>query len=337
MRRPRHRIVPAVIAALLCLPYAVAAAELRVEGSAGCLDAQELGFRLERALGRPVSEVEPKRVAVRVARSEVGLSARIEVSDDNALTERMERVVSAIECGELADAVTVVIALALDSSVQATTSGAQGANELPETPAVAAGALGETAPADEASLMSAGETEQLAPTVSLWIVGDAGSLPSPGFGFALGVELGAEHWQLRALGTLLVAQRHQLGSAEETAAPGAELGLVTGALLGCLVPVGSAISSPLALRVCAGWELGQLSGVGTGVAEPKQGHVLWNAPLVDVGVLWAVPHTRLQLGALLVAAAPLERDEFVLRDLGHVHRPAGVVARAVLGAAFALD
>jgi hypothetical protein len=282
-----------------------------------------------------VGEVEPKRVAVSVAKTAAGLLARIEVSDDKAAAEKLERVVSASECGELADAVTVVIALALDSSAQPAASGAPRADVLPAEPATVVAAPG-GAPADEASLSPLAADEPLAPTVSLWVVGDTGSLPSPGFGLALGVELGAEHWQLRLLGTMLVDQRYQLGSAEVAPAPGAELGLVTGALLGCLVPVGSAFSS-LALRVCAGWELGQLSGVGTGVAEPRQGHVLWNAPLVDLGLLWAVPHTRVQLGALLVAAAPLGRDEFVLRDLGSVHRPAAVVARAVLGAAFALD
>jgi hypothetical protein len=344
---PGLRRALVLIAVTMSLAAGAAAAELHVEGPAACLDGQELAFRLERTLGRPLEGVAPFRVNVTVSGTRAHRSARIEMIDE-AASERMERVVSASDCGDLADAITVVVALALDSRTTANEGEPAAAGQMeieappqsaPEPPPLVAADEGARAASAESTARGEASVVRgegmLEPAVSVWVVGDAGSLPAPGLGASLGVELGAESWQLRAQGTLFVDQRHQVGSAAG-GAPGAELRLVTGALLGCVVPVGSA-SSPLQLRACTGWELGRLSGTGTGVAAPRRGNALWSAPLVELGVLWPISGTRLKLGALIVAAAPLGRDDFVLRDVGHVHRPGSVVGRAALGAAFALE
>ena len=171
------------------------------------------------------------------------------------------------------------------------------------------------------------------PALSLWFLADTGSLPRPGFGAAVGAQLEAGYFQLRATATLLFEQHHELALAASPA-PGADMGLFAGALSVCGLPFGSA--SSLALYGCAGWELGRLSGAATGVLMPRQGAALWSAPRADVGVSWRISETGLRLGALLTLAVPLARDDFELRELGSVHRPSSVVGRAALGLDWAL-
>jgi hypothetical protein len=117
--------------------------------------------------------------------------------------------------------------------------------------------------------------------------------------------------------------------------PGADLGLFAGALSACVVPFGS--SASLTVYACAGWELGRLSGVATGVQMPRHGAALWSAPRTDLGMSWGILETGLRLGALLTLERPLARDDFELRELGSVHRPPSVVGRAAVGLDWALE
>lgn len=309
------------------------AAELHVEGPVRCVDRAELSFRVEHTLGRPLEEAVPLQVAVRVQRDAARCSARVDVSAADG--PPLQRVVTASSCEELTDSLTVVIALALASDSAQT----EASDPVGEAAPMGKGSGAATATHDDGGVASSArealpEPSAVVPGASLWVVGDAGSLPESTLGVALGVEVGTRRWQLRAVGTLLLDQEHQLGSTEASG-PGAELGLATGALLACALSVGSL--PPLQLRACAGWELGQLSGVGTGVPSPRQGSAFWSAPVIDVGALWNVPGTAFLLGALVDVAAPLGRDQFVLGELGRVHRPASVVGRVALGAGLMLD
>jgi hypothetical protein len=65
--------------------------------------------------------------------------------------------------------------------------------------------------------------------------------------------------------------------------------------------------------------------------------MLWVAPRVDAGLAWDVPHTQLRVGPLVEAAVPLNRDEFVLDELGTVHRPGRLVGRAALNIELRLE
>jgi len=173
------------------------------------------------------------------------------------------------------------------------------------------------------------------PSLSLWLLADAGSLPAPGLGAALGAELSWGRLQVRALGTLLFEQHTQLDS---TLAPGAgaKLELLTGSLLACTAPIGG-LRSQLASLACLGMELGQLAGEGTGVPGGRRGSALWAAPRVDLGGFWTIPGSDLRLGLSLMAAVPLNRDEFALNQLGSVHQPPSVVGRMSLGIDLAFD
>jgi hypothetical protein len=330
------RVLPsaALIAAALGVPSLASAAELSIEGPPRCVDRDEVGFRLEQSLRKPLAEAVPLTLQVRVRREGASWSGRVDVTAVGA--RPTQRVVQATSCEELTDSLTVVIALALHSAEAdapaapaapaAVSSSRDAAPSVTGTAAAAADAgEGEDAGGSDGPSVAAG--------VLAGIVGDAGSLPHPALGVALGVELGTERWQLRAIGTLLPDQQHRVGSSGS--ALGAELGLATGGLLACALSV--SWLPPLEVRGCAGWELGQLSGVGTGVPDARHGSKLWSAPLLDAGAAWRIPETAFRLGAMLSLVAPLGRDEFVLQGLGRVHRPSSIVGRVMLGAGLTLD
>jgi hypothetical protein len=67
------------------------------------------------------------------------------------------------------------------------------------------------------------------------------------------------------------------------------------------------------------------------VAAPRDGSQLWSAPRIDAGLGWTLPGTSLRFGTLLTLAAPLERKDFVLGDLGRVYRPPSLVGRWAVG------
>lgn len=170
---------------------------------------------------------------------------------------------------------------------------------------------------------------------AFWLVGDAGSMAAPALGMALGLEVGWRRVQLRLLGTLWVEQHEEMAAANQPAA-GADLNLAAGTLLACTTPLG-AVSEPLGLSLCGGWEIGAMSGAGTGVSTSRQATALWWAPRVEAGVFWEVPASQLRVGAQLGAAMPLNRDAFVLDEIGTVHRPAAVAARAGIHVDVALE
>jgi hypothetical protein len=77
--------------------------------------------------------------------------------------------------------------------------------------------------------------------------------------------------------------------------------------------------------------VGRLAGTGRGVSIIRERASFWLAPRADLGLSWQIPDTQLRLQAQLGAAAPLNRDRFILDDIGTVHQPSNVVGRAGLG------
>lgn len=336
-------LIPATLLSVVLSPARTSsAAELYASGPVGCADVSELGFRVERALGMALSKAAALSFQVHVEPAGHGYAARIQMTDLALGGLASERVVSAPDCGKLANAISVVVTLALSAQADAAAAGLHVDGATPsalEPPGSAASASAERADAAAGDAALAGDDPAASPSeapisadASLWLVADVGSLPSAGAGLGVSLELGGDRFRLRALGTVLLDQHTELGGGMAPA-PGADLGLIAAAVLACTTPIGT-FSSPLSGQACAGWEVGRLSGVGTGVAEPQQGGVLWSAPRVDVGLFWAIPGTRLRWGPLLTAAVPLRRDEFVLRDLGRVHRLPSLVGRVALGATF---
>ena len=326
-RAPSYRGACAASLFGLLTSYAApgAAAGLTLAEPALCTSADELSFRVSRALGQPVADVAGPQFAVRIAATRAGFQAQLETGPTQAGPAR-ERSFSAANCEELTDSVALAIALALGSSAPA-----EPPAEPPEPATAATPPPAPPAPGDDrASELPATSAATTGPRVAVlgWLVADTGSLPGAGLGVAAGAELSWSMLGLRAVGLFLPPREGHVAGGDATS-PGAELSLLAGSLLAC-VPL-SDDGRALQLLACAGWELGQLSGTGTQVATPYESSTLWSAGRIDLGAGWLIPGSPLALELLVSVLAPFARDEFILKDIGVVHQPANVVARAGLG------
>jgi hypothetical protein len=338
----RYVLVGVLSWLLTAAPRLGQAAELSARGPAECADTRELSFRVERSIGMPLAEAAPLQFDVEMKREASGYVARVTEGAGNegvAGRAARQRVLGAADCERLADAVGIAIALALGGADAGPSE--PGAGEPRATTAAVPVATSAASPPPANSATDAGaagassRAERWLPSLSLWLLADAGSLPAPGLGAALGAELSIGRLQVRALGTLLFEQHTQV---ENTLAPGAgaKLELLAGSLLACTAPLGR-LRSQLASLACLGMELGQLTGEGTGVPDPRRGSALWAAPRVDLGGFWTIPGSALRLGLSLMAAIPLNRDEFALNQIGTVHQPPSVVGRMSLGIDLAFE
>jgi hypothetical protein len=307
------------------------AAELSARGPAECPDATELTFRVERAIGMPLGRAAPLRFSVQFMPARAAsYTARLAVESSEPSGQGSERLLGPRPCAQLADAVAVAIALALGSTEpQASPSPEPAAGASPgaaEPGAASPAPL--LSPEDEARGAAArSEPAGLTPALGVWLVGDAGSLPGAGLGLGLAAELRVARFAVRAAGTWLF-DRHVTLPGAGAPALGADMSLALGNVSACSAPFASA---SLSASICAGWELGRLDALGTGVRDPRRAGALWSAPRVDLELAWATGDNPLRLVAQLSAATPLKRDDFFLRDLGSVYRPPVVAGRLALG------
>jgi len=286
---------------------------------------------VERALGRPLAGVSGARFLVHVQPAKPGVRAELEILEDGAAAPRGFRSLAANTCDELTQQIALAIALALGEHTAEPAATPPVPARPPPVPALDE-ARSAAASGAESEPDAGGRGPGLAG--SAWVIGDTGTLPSMGWGLGLGVELGWPGVELRALGTLL-PEREGTIDASDPSAPGARIGLLAGGLLACL-PLTRHLAA-LDLSGCAGGELGALSGDGTGVSTPYHQRTVWAAARIDVVARWALPQTALAIEGLVTAAAPLTRDEFVLKDIGSVHRPESVLGRAALGVRIFID
>lgn len=324
------------------------AAELALEPPLACSNAGEIGFLAERALGRPLASAPPVRFVISMAAQGAGFGGRLETHIDGA--EVGVRAFSAATCTELVETMALGVAIALGGSsdevpaaasdvaghepnaVAPTTELATVANTPVESPP------GESAAAqrDDASAPpGAPSTPSASPEVAAmaFVVGDTGTLPNPAFGVAIGAGMRWSGLELRAAG-LLLPPRHGAVDGLANGEAGADIELLGGWASAC-APL-SLESDAVELGVCAGWEMGRLRATGTGVVRSYRKSRLWAAPRLDVAVRWALSDSALSLELLATALAPLRRDEFILKDIGDVHRPQNVIARAQVGLAWAI-
>jgi hypothetical protein len=315
---------------------AASAAEVEAKGPAECPDSAELGFRVERNVGVPLAQAPALRFEIEMERTANAYAARLRAI--TASGEGKQRALSGTDCAELADALVVAMTLALgraSATPDAPPPGVEAPQAAPpaETSTASAATPGDSAA--EQPLEAETERSRVRPSLSLAVALDAGSLPDPGLGAVLGLELSWQRLQVRGLATLLFEQHTQLGSGTGSA-PGADLQLFAGTLLGCTTAIGGA-GVGLRAPICVGLELGRLSGTGTGVLSPRSGSALWAAPRADASALWCLEASPICFGATLTAAAPLTRSRFALRGIGTVYRPSPVVGRLSLGLGVGFD
>jgi len=308
-----------------------AAAELTLEEPAACVTLDDRSFRVERLLGQPLANVEGMQLELRVDAEATGFVARLEVSRPED-AEHGVRSLRAASCAEMVESLAVAIVVAI-GDVEKPDEPASARPPSAAPPVAEREAAPRAAPAaDAAAPEGTGDGPTLAGAA--WLIGDSGTLPVGTLGAAVGLELAWSGLQLRAIGTFLPEREGTL-VATDPSSPGVSVGLLAGGMVGCL-PLALRTSS-LGMAVCAGAELGQLYGTGTHVLVAYQRRALWGAARVELAARLALPETLLALEMLVTALAPFTRDEFILKDLGEVYRPASLVGRLGLGLSIAVE
>jgi hypothetical protein len=327
----------------MAVPGRVEASELSWDGPVDCAGSEQLLFAVERALGTPLAQAARLKFDVRVESSESIASARLRVTRLDAPAKAKERLLAAADCSRLIDTLAVAITLAIGASqadegdvgvpadpapVSIDREPSHGPRPPPEVPVN----IVEHGPSDGPS---DSRRDALHPGLFLALVGDTGSLPQPALGVSMGGGLGWRGVALQLSATLLFDQQVRVPAAVGGDA-GAEVALFFGTLLVCGDALGGA-GAGWSVPFCAGGDVGQLTGVGAGAVRARNGRMLWAAPRVDAGVAWEVPDTQLRVGPRLGAAVPVNRDEFVLDQIGTVHRPGRIVGRAILNVELRLE
>ena len=304
------------------------AAELDYRAPQGCPSRDELIFRIERGLGRPLERTPAARFDAEVHAASGGYVGTLQLSEVAPGPER-ERQLRAQSCSELVDALSVAVVLAIGALENESEQAPRRATEPSVGPTAAAPAPAAVpAPADAAPAAPASAALQVHPGVLALVFGDVGSLPSPALGGGLGVGLALGRWRVRAAVQVLLEQ-HVAVPGPGTPAPGADLSLVFGALSGCH-GVTATSDSRAELAVCAGMELGQLSGQGRELRNAEAKQALWLALSGGLEGRWQWTH-NLYAYAQLGACVPLNHDQFVVAGSQAVHRPSNLVGRGGLG------
>jgi hypothetical protein len=328
--------------AALVLASPARAAELLIAAPSACVIGDELSFRAERALGQPLDTAADVRCTIHITRDAAAYAARLEVQAIASPEPSRVRSFRAPSCEMLTETLALAVSLAIASGapepvpaaprVGAAADAAPAARAVGE-PAADTGSAGE--PADDSTAVSRGGAREWRFGGGAGLVADAGTLPGLGMGAALGVSLGVDALELRLLGTYLPPRDAQIAPAATSgaASPGAEIELLAGSLLGCAPRLLRA--SNLALGVCAGGELGRLSGRGTGVTVARSGTSLWASARADAEARWTLAQS-LSLDVGLSALVPWERDEFSIGGVGRVFRTSAVVGRATVGLSYEL-
>lgn len=318
---------------LAAAPGLARAAELELKDAASCTSLDELSHRVSRALAQPLERVDGRRFVVDIHRDARGFHARLAVSGRRSPGAPALRQLSAASCDAIVDALALAIALA--SSAASPPDSAPGPDQPmaalapPEAHAAREDARNaETPSAEKPTAAKESPTPSDAHAgVDLSALADTGSLPGAGFGAAAAARFGWPSIELRAQALLLPGRETSIDASDPTS-PGGRLRLIAGALSVC-TPLSEA--RLIDMSACVGGELGRLSATGTRVPEPHERHRPWAAARLDLAARWPLPSLPLGVELTLTLAAPLLRDDFVLKDLGSVYHPPNVLGRFGVG------
>jgi hypothetical protein len=245
-----------------------------------------------------------------------GWTLRVRTAEDE---DARERVVSGGDCGELADAAAVIVALAVDPSLHH--------SPAPSAPLPASRPSGPGAPAADAPApppASAPPPQDARVVLSGAVLGalDAAALPAPAPG--LGVDVGVSFGRLglAAQGAWFPSQRANV----EGRTGGGDVSLL---LAGAMVRY-RLVRAPLELDLAMAFEVGSMHAEAVDVALLSEGRALWLAPGSGLRAGWPISPTLVaQLGATVLV--PVSRERFVVTGLGDVHGPPALTVRGTLG------
>jgi hypothetical protein len=318
-------------------PEPSAVSEVSWTAPRGCPTQSAIVAGVETLLGEPLTS--PRAVVVRA-------EGRVEQSEDRRWVLRLrvrsptgvrDRVLEGATCQELGEVAVVLVAVAIDPSV-----------DVSEPPEDLVNAPDEGADEDVAEDTDEPEPEPEEPEpveLELELEGTVvpstardGALrgfaslatglligPLPGVAPGLRLSLGLR-WRLLAIGiggSHWFERRTRLPTASDL---GGDLRLTTGDVRVCAIPSIRRLELPL----CTGAELGSLAGRGVGVANPRRGRALWAAWVADAGVIF-MPWRWVGFGARATLVVPLMRSTFALDDIGPVHDVAPVGFQGLAG------
>jgi hypothetical protein len=268
--------------------------------------------RVSELLGQPQLELKDvRRVEGRVTETFGGWTLELTVVD--ALGTR-ERVLTAEQCSDLAEAAAVAITLAFEAARSRAESAAIQLTPPPAT---------HEPPPDAPLPEDADQTQETARgAIGLELVLDPTTLPSAVIGPSLSAAL---RWPNVRLGIYAM----WLPDGKMTVAPsqGIEMSLLGGGARACYT-IGHGIVDTAA---CAGFEAGRLSARGAGLAGAQTVTDLWLAPQLGLELSPRVTDT-LALFARADLVVPLLRQKYAVNETQDVYELSSVGARVALGA-----
>ncbi|HLL20651.1 MAG TPA: hypothetical protein VK427_00890 [Kofleriaceae bacterium] len=296
-------------AAIVLLLATVTAAEAQPsfvwDAPASCPDGDDVRARIERRLGRPL---DTRGIAVEVTRAGKAFVARVEVTLPHQV-----RILTSTRCGELADAVAVVVARL--------------ASEWREiaVPPVPVATIEAVAPRTTLRV-AARHVEKPSPRV--WGFGvhalalsGIGTVPQVGVGGEVSLyvrrrdafaEVGFSRWATSRANLL-------------ESAPGAmTAGLDTTILRAGWSP------GHMPVRVWVGGELGVMRGAGVSLPGIQRGTAPWTALTTGVAIGWPMTRYARFLGSFEVAV-PVSRVHFELAQPGSISSTSVAAARCAFG------
>jgi hypothetical protein len=225
-------------------------------------------------------------------------------------------------CQALADAVIVILTLAVDEQRAAVAADDDARAEpaplvAPARPAPTLASDSAPAPLERRALRAGSPGVMLAAA----LLAEVGLLPAPSAGPRLSLGLSDGRWMAELAASALLPRHAALGGG---AAPNADIRWFGGQALVCR-------ASHPRLRLCAGGELGELVGKGSGVDRPATAHGTWLAFMSNAALRAPVGSLRLSWELGLGAAWAVLRPEFGFDGLGTLHRASQASGRLWLG------
>ncbi len=307
-------------------------ASLQWSAPIGCPTTDELRGGIERRLGRTLEPSEAE-IDARIDATEGGYRLSLRTTVDGVADERT---LDADDCGALADATALIVALAVDPVAVA---GAlelwnrEASEQTPPSEPVARPALRRRA-MPESSEPSAEPPAQSPRGLAGGIMrvgGGVGLGAVPGVTGALSLA-GGLRWQRARLeleGSYWIPRR-----SEPIDGASVRVQLGTAAVRGCGVLAREQLEAPL----CGGLQVGGMRGDGEGAPGARSAQGLWLALEAGVGLSWWF-QPRWALAGGFVAAVPLVSAEFDLDTEPPVQlfEPSAVAGRLWLGIEFRLN
>lgn len=248
--------------------------ELHWNAADGCMDEATARQAIARSLRSPEAA---RGAVVRVTISNAGdaWNADVWLYGPRGSGDRTAR---GTNCKQLAEAVTLMVALALDGPYVA---------ELPRRPVASA-----------PEVESSAEFE-----LGVSLASDRGSLPAVSAGLGVSVELTLSRWRLGAEGSAWLPRRAPGGPVPSS---GGSIGLYAGGLRTCFDAL-AADDGRLRFGPCLAAEAGAAVGRGYGIEQPEGEENFWAAGAGGIAMRY-LGVGSLRLGLLAELGVPLHRS-----------------------------